>query len=266
MEALSLLEARAPSAEAKLALEAGTPLIAKLKDERDWRSTNAEACVTPKQGTDCDGVFSYLAAQPAGSQVAEAHDLLTKARPRLAALGKAEEQRARDEEARAERDAEQAAKQEKRRQFELCKKETCLAQTCFSLAPGRFEVCMDRCVRRTATSPNLGNPRSRVDWAEASSTRDAPRCRSRSACCRSRLAARNAYGQHTRRCRARFSAPNLPAPLAANVMCFHLRLPGVNQRRHSMHSSILVGSPSPQARPTPTQRVTDAAFLATSRA
>lgn len=135
------------AAEAKRALETGLPLIAKLGDERDWRVGNPEPCRAPKASTDCDGVASYLTAQPAGAHVAEARALLAQAEPKLAAARKAEAQRERDEEAKADREAERATQEEKRRAREQCKKETCLGGMCFNVRPGAFEICMDRCVK-----------------------------------------------------------------------------------------------------------------------
>jgi hypothetical protein len=144
---LSSYPTGAHAAEARQALEAGAPLIAKLADERDWRVARPESCATPKEITDCDGVTSYMAAQPAGAHVEEARRLLAKAEPKLAAARKAEEKRARDEDAKAERDAERVAQEEKRRQRDQCKKETCLGGMCFNVRPGAFEICMDRCVK-----------------------------------------------------------------------------------------------------------------------
>ncbi|HXK20581.1 MAG TPA: hypothetical protein VNG33_22375 [Polyangiaceae bacterium] len=135
------------AAEAKKALEDAMPLIAKLADERDWRVAKPETCAVPRASTDCDGVASYLSAQPAGVHVDEARALLAKAEPKLAVARKAEGQRNKDEEAKADREAQKADQAEKRRDREQCKKETCLGGMCFNVRPGAFEICMDRCVK-----------------------------------------------------------------------------------------------------------------------
>ena len=133
-------------AEAKKALEQGAPLVAKLVDERDWRVARPEACKAPKTSTDCDGVTSYVAAQPAGVHLSEAQSLLAQAEPKLAAVRKGEERREKEEEAKVDRDIKKDADDQKRQEREQCKKD-CIGNMCFSLRPGKFEICVDRCVK-----------------------------------------------------------------------------------------------------------------------
>lgn len=132
--------------EAKTALNAGAPNMAKLADERDWLKAGTEACSAPKATTDCDAVKTYLTAQPGGAHAAEAQTLLTKAAPKLAALQKQEEKRAKDEEDKVDAEMKKMEQEEKRQARDQCKKE-CIGGPCFSLRPGSFEICMDRCVK-----------------------------------------------------------------------------------------------------------------------
>jgi hypothetical protein len=141
--------------EAKEALETGVPVIARITDERDWGASRAESCKSPRVSSDCDGISSYLQAQPAGAHVADARELLTRAEPRLIALRKAEEKQAKETEAKAERESERALQAQeridKRKAREQCKKE-CIGGPCFNLRPGTFEVCVDRCVQANCDS------------------------------------------------------------------------------------------------------------------
>jgi hypothetical protein len=136
-------------AEAKKAVNAGAPIIAKITDDRDWSAARAESCKKPKRSTDCDGVTSYLAAQPVGARADEARALLAQVEPTLESLRKAEEKRAKDAEMKAERDAEKADKaleaEEKATERKKCKR-NCVGN-CYSYPSGRFELCRDRCVQ-----------------------------------------------------------------------------------------------------------------------
>ena len=132
--------------EAKQALEVGLPLIAKLGDERDWRVAGPEACRAPKATTDCDGVTSYLAAQSAGAHADEARRLLKEAEPKLAAVRNAEARHEKEEEAKADRALARMEQEEKRQNRQACKKR-CIRDACFYEKPGRYEICMDRCVK-----------------------------------------------------------------------------------------------------------------------
>jgi len=106
-------------AEAKKALNAGTPILAKLTEDRDWSAARVEVCKKPKRSTDCDGVTSYVVSQPVGAHADESLALLTQVEPMLESLRKAEEKQSKNAEAKAERDAEKADKaqqQEDKRQ------------------------------------------------------------------------------------------------------------------------------------------------------
>jgi hypothetical protein len=83
--------------------------------------------------------------------------LLVQVEPKLAAARKDEERRAKEEEARVDREAKEEdarmdreikkqASDQKRAEREQCKKD-CIGNTCFSLRPGTFEICLDRCVK-----------------------------------------------------------------------------------------------------------------------
>jgi hypothetical protein len=136
--------------EAKKALEAGMPVIARLSDERDWGSSRFEACKSPRESTDCDSVSAYIQGQPAGVHIAEARELLAQAESKLRALRITEEQKSKAEQAKTQREAEkaeQAQQQAERRQArEACKKD-CIGNSCFNLRPGVFEICLDRCIK-----------------------------------------------------------------------------------------------------------------------
>ena len=141
--------------EAKKALEAGVPIIAQLTDARDWATSRAESCKSPRVSSDCEGISSYLQAQPAGAHAADARELLARAEPKLTALRKAEEKQTKEAEAKSERDTERATqaqeRDDKRKAREHCKKE-CIGGLCFSVRPGAFEVCVDRCVQANCDS------------------------------------------------------------------------------------------------------------------
>lgn len=132
--------ARYPSgehaAEAKAALETGSPLVPKLADETAWSEARVSDCKVPKSTDGCDGVLAYLAAQPAGAHAEEARTMLDAAEPKLEQLRKNQE---REQEAELARFDEE----EKRAKRAECAK--ACSETCFGLAPSRYNACKSQC-------------------------------------------------------------------------------------------------------------------------
>jgi hypothetical protein len=62
--------------EANEALEEGTPRIALLIDDKDWKEASIERCQRPSTSGDCNGVQDYLKKHPEGAHVARARSIL----------------------------------------------------------------------------------------------------------------------------------------------------------------------------------------------
>jgi len=136
--------------EARRAVEAGSVLVAQLADERDWLLAQVQQCREPQASTDCEGVSRYVSVHPAGVHVEEARDALGRSQTRRAQLEQSQAQKDARDAVRAEqesaKEAAKAEREQKAAERAQCKKD-CIGNWCFTLKPGPFEICMDRCIK-----------------------------------------------------------------------------------------------------------------------
>lgn len=108
-------------ADARAILTETEPLLARLADDEHWAAADVAKCQKPTTSADCALVDAYLKDRPQGAHVDEATKLLGKSRPKLAALLKSEEAKARKEEEARQREEAEAPRRALRERFQEAK-------------------------------------------------------------------------------------------------------------------------------------------------